>query len=491
MTIKLLTPRGIIPINAIITLDAATEAALVADKVATTDLTGGTVWAGPVDRASAPAKQAWAEASLVSGAGNPVGLPTAIFGDSHTAVYGSNAMVSVSNHGHLFAMLGQPFRVTHEGGIIGQTGSQILARVQSRVTTPGEFKVAFIDLGTNDIVLRSTLYASDVPTTIAAIKSYYQQSIDHLKARVQYVFAIGMVPFQAAYGLTASEKTIAVRVNAWLEKYCRQVGACYLDKFSACVDTDGLTGAVTRMKDDFHPGNNGAFAFARLNYQRAARYLGLPTGWDGVCTQGDFDNDTAGALQLLRNPLMLASGGTLSNGATGTCPANTRIRAFQAGTSACAVSVVASKTGPGFGLKMALTGLANNDNWAFAWEQASHFVDPVGGVYFLKPGSTFYYEYILTTNNAAGVLKTVTSFVRVVVTGGASAGTIDYPVNGYASATDDVLDADFVAHHFRSPEIVVPSDATSVQITAFYIQAIALAGACDVTVERPGIVRRI
>lgn len=75
MTIKLLTPRGAIPINAIITLDAATETALVADKVATTDLTGGTVWSGPVDRSTTPAEQAYARASAVSGAGNAVVVP--------------------------------------------------------------------------------------------------------------------------------------------------------------------------------------------------------------------------------------------------------------------------------------------------------------------------------------------------------------------------------------------------------------------------------
>lgn len=67
MTIKLLTPRGIIPALAIITLDAATETALVGDKVATTDLTGGTVWTGPVDRSSLPSPQAWLPSS-VSGA---------------------------------------------------------------------------------------------------------------------------------------------------------------------------------------------------------------------------------------------------------------------------------------------------------------------------------------------------------------------------------------------------------------------------------------
>lgn len=69
MTIKLTTPRGVIPINAIVTLDAATEAALVADKVATTDLTGGVVWTGLKTLGSTPAPQAYPDASSVSGGG--------------------------------------------------------------------------------------------------------------------------------------------------------------------------------------------------------------------------------------------------------------------------------------------------------------------------------------------------------------------------------------------------------------------------------------
>jgi hypothetical protein len=47
MTIKFLTPYGIYPHNAIVTLDAATETGLVAQGVASTTTTGGTVWAAP------------------------------------------------------------------------------------------------------------------------------------------------------------------------------------------------------------------------------------------------------------------------------------------------------------------------------------------------------------------------------------------------------------------------------------------------------------
>lgn len=44
MTVKLLSPWGDFPINALFTTDAATETAMVEQKVATTDLVGGIPW---------------------------------------------------------------------------------------------------------------------------------------------------------------------------------------------------------------------------------------------------------------------------------------------------------------------------------------------------------------------------------------------------------------------------------------------------------------
>jgi hypothetical protein len=84
MTIRLLTPRGVIPIGAIVTLDAATEAALVAEKVATTDLSGGTPYAPPVqkvDRAPIVYDKAEGKAYLPDGQSlGGLGAPVSISG---------------------------------------------------------------------------------------------------------------------------------------------------------------------------------------------------------------------------------------------------------------------------------------------------------------------------------------------------------------------------------------------------------------------------
>lgn len=49
MTVKLLTPYDKYPANAIVTLDAGTEAGLIAAKMAESNTTGGVVWTAPVE----------------------------------------------------------------------------------------------------------------------------------------------------------------------------------------------------------------------------------------------------------------------------------------------------------------------------------------------------------------------------------------------------------------------------------------------------------
>lgn len=72
MTIRLLTPYDKYPVNAIVTLDAGTEAGLIAAKMASSDTTGGTAYAAPV----APGYTAPAQLS-VDASGNVQGIALA------------------------------------------------------------------------------------------------------------------------------------------------------------------------------------------------------------------------------------------------------------------------------------------------------------------------------------------------------------------------------------------------------------------------------
>lgn len=89
MTIKLLTPRGQYPVNAIVTFDAATEAALVADKVATTNLTGGTAYVAPAagNTPQVVSNVSYAGGKLYDGNGNEI--TSVVSGAGKTGLFGN------------------------------------------------------------------------------------------------------------------------------------------------------------------------------------------------------------------------------------------------------------------------------------------------------------------------------------------------------------------------------------------------------------------
>jgi hypothetical protein len=70
MTVRLLAALGQYPANAIVTFAAAVETSLVAEKLASTDLTGGVVYQAPVDAGRAGEAVRW----VTDADGNPVDL---------------------------------------------------------------------------------------------------------------------------------------------------------------------------------------------------------------------------------------------------------------------------------------------------------------------------------------------------------------------------------------------------------------------------------
>lgn len=486
MTIKLLTPRGVIPINAVITLDAATEAALVADKVATTDLTGGTVWAGVKNPASPPAGQAYPDASSVSGAGNT--LPNlGIFGDSVVAALDASSLRDKSPVGLLLAHAGNPFNITHYGGIGGQTTAQIVARVLTQLAAQRFDSVLFY-MGTNDVVPKP----ADTNATVTTIINGYRTCIDAAKAAgVSSIIVMSMFPFQAAYALTAAQKGIMVRVNSLLQDYCRTANACYLDLYSPISDATGLDAAPSKMTDDFHPGNNGCISFGKLNAPALLRYINRTSTPIYSASQGGYATDSD-SKTLLKNPLCYGTAGTLSNGATGSAPDNIRVRKLSgAGASTCAASIVPANVGAGQAVRLTLGSLVAGEQWSVTAENVAQYNDPVSAVPFVRAGDKFYCEAIVKTSGAAGVLSCVTVWMSYAVTGGALNGTTQYCyAHAYTSATADVMDQDIGPIQFRSPAITMPADATSIAVSGLYVQTIATAaGSCTVDVEKMNIVK--
>lgn len=196
MTIKLLTPRGAIPINAIITLDAATEASLVGEKVASTDLTGGFVWTGPVDRSTAPADQAYARASAVSGAGNVAryigGVKQEQLAETTKPVTKFGQLACRFGAGMWSVTAGSP---TVTQGYTGWDGSGGATGAQSRSGMPDMLRVVPAANTTEQITLNS--FAANMLTKLLSGKFCLEVKVEN----------------QPGYGTGGGAGTIAVEIG--------------------------------------------------------------------------------------------------------------------------------------------------------------------------------------------------------------------------------------------------------------------------------------
>lgn len=414
---------------------------------------------------------------------------TAIFGDSIFAAYGNMVSGGHSILGHLFANAGQPFSVTHTGGVSGENCAQILARIKSTVTI-GKFQAIFIEMGTNNLNNMGT-YGGDAALAIVDIISKYKEALDFCIGKAPFVFVVGMFPFLAAFGLTTTQKQVPIRVNSWLEDYCSKLGCCYLDGFSPLVSVNGVDADAVRMTDNFHPGNNGANQFGKSNSGRVRQFLCLGSDPWSVRAKGSFAAD-ATSKQLVPNPMMYGNTGTLQDGATGTVPINWTVRKSSgAGASACVASIVPANIGPGFALRLSLTSLVDLEQWAVQCGATEGLTDPNGATSFIMAGDVFYFEGVVKTAGAVGILKGAILWGSYIVTGGALNGTTQYfYANSYTSGTADIFDADIGPALFRTPNMSMPSDATSIRINNIFAQFPAgAAGDCVVEIEKLALVK--
>lgn len=335
-------------------------------------------------------------------------------------------------------------------------------------------------------------YSGNAEAAIADIISKYNQAIDFCAGKVAYIFVVGMFPFQSAFGLTAPQKLVPVRVNSWLNDYCAKMGYCYLDGFSTMVSVNGVDADTARMSDDFHPGNNGANQFGKTNAGAVKEFLRLgDTPWF-TRSNGSFASDVT-SKQLVPNPMMYGNTGTLQNGATGTVPANWTVRKSSgAGASTCAASIIPANIGSGFALRLTLGSLVDLEQWAVNCGSTEGLTDPSGATTFVVQGDVFYFEGVVKTTGAAGILKGAVLWGSYVVTGGSLNGTTQYfYANAYTSGTADVFDADIGPALFRSPDMSMPTDSASIRFNTIYAQFPAGgSGSCVVEVEKLAIVKR-
>lgn len=155
MTIRLLTPYSKYPGNAIVTLDAATEAGLIAAKQASSDTTGGVLWVEPAvpnQRYSAQIEVAPSGALVgvvgVNGKVTPIpaiGNTLGVIGDSrddqafNTVVNGLSTQTNANSYRSLKWALeigGQCFRVVADSSLAGSGMGIVSSTANVRPTFP-------------------------------------------------------------------------------------------------------------------------------------------------------------------------------------------------------------------------------------------------------------------------------------------------------------------------------------------------------------------
>lgn len=311
MTIKLLTPRGQYPVNAIVTFDAATEAALVADKVATTNLTGGTAYVAPAagNTPQVVSNVSYAGGklfdgngneitSLVSGARKPTN-PTArlkwfSFGDSYTDVGSVNnttaqdiraatasntpvAMANIKMGAWIAAFSGGLAIPVFNGGIGGQTSSQIATRAAAASSATSTSK-SLIDgalYGGTAMVLSCTVNDFTSLTTAssaATIAASQAACLANLKTCIKRAASLGVYTFVHSvmpYGatpLTADQSVINAATagyNAMVLAYLLTIPtiATYYDARALVQAADGgwIAAYSAETSNHTHPSEAGCY----------------------------------------------------------------------------------------------------------------------------------------------------------------------------------------------------------------------------------------
>ena len=133
-------------------------------------------------------------------------------------------------------------------GISGQTTPQMLVRFRPDVINL-QPNVTLILAGTNDIAGNTGYEAPEV------IQGNIQSMAELARAHGTKVIIASLLPVcGAVVGSRPPEQILAL--NSFIQGYCKQSGAIYLDYFSAMVGPDGLL--IQNLTNDcLHPNANG------------------------------------------------------------------------------------------------------------------------------------------------------------------------------------------------------------------------------------------
>ncbi len=162
------------------------------------------------------------------------------YGDSITDGWGRRA-----NTGTFFP--GKPYV---NRGISGQTTPQMVVRFRQDVITLHPAAVVIL-AGTNDVA------GNTGPMTAEMTEDNFASMIDLAKANGIRVIVASITPAFDYPWRRGREPVAKIRtINAWLQTYCEEHGATYLDYYSALTDEQGGMKPGTSI-DGVHPTEKG------------------------------------------------------------------------------------------------------------------------------------------------------------------------------------------------------------------------------------------
>jgi len=306
----------------------------------------------------------------------------AILGDSFTSHNFSQSYQQLDwgyfNWAQAFA--GYPFTLTYNGGVSGNTTTQILTRVPNVLASNASW--CFVNGGINDA-------SASVPvaTIVANLQSICSQIMN---AGIRVIFL--------SLGPHATYNTTVQQVNQQMIEYCATTGngVIYADVYSATVNPTDVTGAWnTGMSDDLlHPNAKGARAYGVVLSNILKTYLQPNIKLPSSAANSYAIDPTQ--TQLNANPLMTGTTGTVS----GTGASGTVATSWTAGTATGTITSVwlANQTRS--------DGIGSNQQVTFSAQSggaASCNIRQNGQQAKFSIGDTVYASVALTTSSMAGL----------------------------------------------------------------------------------------
>lgn len=254
---------------------------------------------------------------------------------------------------------GYKFDIVANLGIGGETSTQILARVQS-----------VIDINPSHCIVLCGM--NDPAGEVAN-----QLLIDNIKAIYESLSNAGIFVFFCTPTTRVGDtqkNSQSLRARAFMMSYfSTKPNIEIIDLCSAWIDSSSLTAlpVLSNLRDDLHPSIIGGYTGGK---EISKTFSKFKTKYNFPISAYDDYNITDRCTQLLKNPMMIGTGGNNAGAVTGTVAKDHNVYIIQAGTCNC--SKEARSDGFGEYQVFDITGSALNSN--IRHEARSNYIPIIG-----------------------------------------------------------------------------------------------------------------